>query len=212
MLTLVWDVDDVLNDLMRCWLEQAWRREAPGCRVGYEDLVENPPHRLLGCTLDRYLDSLDRFRLGRGFADLQPRPEILAWFQRHGARFHHVALSSVPLAACHLSAEWTLRHLGRWLRTYRFVPSHRPHDPAPVLDLDKAACLRRMPQVSLFIDDNEDNVAAAREAGFETVLFPRPWNSARDRSVSDVIVQLDRLAAGRPEAPSSSRTTDDQAL
>ena len=45
MLTLAWDVDDVLNDLMQVWLEEAWLPAHPECNVTYRDLTSNPPHR-----------------------------------------------------------------------------------------------------------------------------------------------------------------------
>ena len=97
MRTIAWDVDDVLNDLMRAWLETAWKPQDPECRVSYDQLIANPPHLVLGITLADYLGSLDAFRLSDRFAKLVPRPEVLAWFRQHGHGFHHLALTAVPL-------------------------------------------------------------------------------------------------------------------
>ncbi len=50
--TIVWDVDDVLNDLMGSWFFLGCQ-DHPECAVTYEDLKEKPPqgsrghHRLL---------------------------------------------------------------------------------------------------------------------------------------------------------------------
>ena len=33
MLTIAWDVDDVLNNLMEAWLEEAWKPTSPAMRV-----------------------------------------------------------------------------------------------------------------------------------------------------------------------------------
>ena len=61
MLTLAWDVDDVLNNLMQVWLEEAWLPVHPECSVTYRELTANPPHREIGASLDEYLASLDDF-------------------------------------------------------------------------------------------------------------------------------------------------------
>ena len=45
--TVVWDVDDVLNDLMAAWLAQVWVSEHPDRPIAYADVRANPPHELL---------------------------------------------------------------------------------------------------------------------------------------------------------------------
>ena len=45
MKTVIWDVDDVLNDLMRCWFEKSWLLSHPECTLTYEDLTQNPPSK-----------------------------------------------------------------------------------------------------------------------------------------------------------------------
>ena len=72
MKTIVWDVDDVLNNLMQSWLETAWLPAHPACQITYRLLTENPPHHLLGISKIEYLQSLDDFRLNR-FGQLKPR-------------------------------------------------------------------------------------------------------------------------------------------
>ena len=47
MVTIAWDVDDVLNDLMRHWFKSTWKTTHPECKVIYEDLSENPPRQIL---------------------------------------------------------------------------------------------------------------------------------------------------------------------
>ncbi len=84
MRTIAWDVDDVLNDLARCWLEQAWRRAHPQCDLPYEALTRNPPHRELGVDMQAYLDSLDGYRHTQGYLEMVPTPAVLEWFQAHG--------------------------------------------------------------------------------------------------------------------------------
>ena len=36
MRTIVWDVDDVLNDLMYQWFSRGWQAGAPDCDVGLQ--------------------------------------------------------------------------------------------------------------------------------------------------------------------------------
>jgi len=122
MLTIVWDVDDVLNDLMAAWFRQCWLPAHPDCRVTYAALRENPPHAVLGIEKAEYLLSLDRFRSSDGGRRLAPNPEILRWMGEHGHRFRHMALTARPLASAGDAAEWVFRHFGNYIRCYGVAP------------------------------------------------------------------------------------------
>jgi len=176
MLTIAWDVDDVLNDLMRLWLERAWLRQHTDCSIVYEDLHRNPPHEVLGASLAEYLASLDDFRLYHYLEDLPPLREAQAWFERNGARYRHVAITEAPLCCVPLSAHWVLRHFGRWVRTFHFVPSPRCGDAVPVYERDKKDFLQWFGRGDVIVDDREENVTAAQELGIRAYLMPRPWN------------------------------------
>ena len=39
MLTIVWDVDDVLNDLMHAWFKHSWLADHPDGKIRYEDFT-----------------------------------------------------------------------------------------------------------------------------------------------------------------------------
>lgn len=191
MKTIVWDVDDVLNDLMRVWLEQFWVPAHPGCKVSYEAIKGNPPHELLGVSKPEYLASLDDFRLSGRYERLEPLPEALAWFEANGARFRHVALTRVPVAAAHVTAAWVLRHFGAWIRSFHFVPSFRAGEDPPVYDEDKGAYLHYFGKADLLIDDTLENITAAQKAGVKTLVFPRPWNKSK-LTVGQTLAAIDR--------------------
>jgi hypothetical protein len=176
--TIVWDVDDVLNDLMGSWF-RLWRWDHPECLVDYEDLKQNPPHEVLGITMDSCLQSLDDFRKSPSYENMMPIQEVKDWFLQNGNRFRHIALSGVPLRAASISAQWVLRNFGTWIRTFHFVPSRRQDEAIPQYDQDKVDLLQRLEAVDLLIDDNSDHVLAARKAGFDALFFPRPWNRSR---------------------------------
>jgi hypothetical protein len=186
--TIVWDVDDVLNDLMRNWLEQQWLPRHPEHLVDYSDLTENPPHRVLGVSRGDYLDSLDEFRLTR-MADLSPVPEVREWFEKRGHQFRHVALSAVPLLAAQISARWVFSYFGRWIRSFHFVPSPRQGDPPFHYDQSKSEFLRWLGLGDIMVDDNPANVAAGVDLGLVGVLFPRPWNTGSG-SILHLLEQL----------------------
>lgn len=207
MRTIAWDVDDVLNDLMRRWLEDWWLPSHPGCEAGYEQITSNPPHEVLGTTLGEYQSSLDSFRLSGRFARLDPAPEVMSWFGTHGDRFHHVALSAVPLRCAAVSAEWVIRHFGRWVRSFNFVPSPRPDEGLPGSGRGKSEFLRRIGPVDLLVDDHPDPLRGARVAGLRAVVFPRPWNSS-GRAVADVLDQLAEVEAGATRVAAGGRPTD----
>lgn len=188
MLTIVWDVDDVLNNLMRTWLEEAWRPSHPACTVAYDQLRANPPHEVLDVAKSEYLASLDAFRDSGRAAALAPHPAILEWLTAHGHRYRHMALTARPLASAGSAADWVFRHFGNYIRCYGVVPSRL--DPAlPQYDHDKADFLRWFGEADFFVDDSEENVAAVRTLGVNGIVFPQPWNQV-SRSVEDTLKLL----------------------
>jgi len=203
VLTIVWDVDDVLNDLTRLWLAQMWRPVHPDAPA-FAELTENPPHALLGTSLAAYLASLDDFRHSGVCVEQPPLCEVREWFGEHGAQFRHVALTAVPLHAAGLSAAWVLRHYGSWIRSFNVVPSPRQGDvPAP-MEHDKAAWIAWAGVADVFVDDSQENVDTVRRAGVPALLFPRPWNADSGRPVADLLSELAALAraAARPSEES----------
>jgi FMN phosphatase YigB (HAD superfamily) len=179
MKTIVWDVDDVLNDLMHAWYEQTWLPKRPQCTWRYEELTENPPHRLLGITRDEYLVSLDAFRASSAGHVLPPVPEVLDWFRRCGHKYRHAVLTATPLASAPSSGAWVLTHFGNWVRSFNFVPSKRETVHSLVYDETKADYLRWWGQADILVDDNPDNIDSAQQLGVRGVLMPRPWNNSR---------------------------------
>jgi len=186
--TIVWDVDDVLNDLMRSWF-LLWCQDHPGCAIRYEDLKENPPHEVLGITMDAYLRSLDAFRLSASYQHLAPIKVVRDWFLQSGARFRHIALTTVPLHTAPFSAQWVFRHFGLWIRTFHVVPSKRENEVIPEYDRDKTAVLQRLGRIDFFVDDHAEHVIAAQNAGICSFSFPRPWNQS-EMSVAETLAGL----------------------
>lgn len=192
MLALAWDVDDVLNEFMRTWLNTWWRPEHPDCMLNYEDIKKNPPHQLLGVKLDEYLQSLDDYRLSGLYEQMQPNPKALEWFEKHGSSFRHIAVTSVPRIAAPVSASWVIRHFGDWIRTFHFVPSPRRAEILPEYDTTKADYLKWLDRVDILIDDNEHNVTDLTITGIQYFLVSRPWNSSALR-MDDLLRTLSRL-------------------
>jgi len=178
MTTIAWDVDDVLNDLMGAWLREEWQPAHPSCAASYGDLRSNPPHEVIGAELDEYLASLDSFRHSRYLDQLQPLPEAVEWFERNGDRYRHIVLTSVPVRYAPTSASWVLRHFGRWIRSFNFVPSKRSGESLPEYDGSKQDFLSWFGKAEVLVDDHPGNVEAARKAGLNALLMPRPWNGA----------------------------------
>lgn len=176
MINIVWDIDDVLNNLMQIWFETWWLPRHQDCTLTYQDIRENPPHRLLSSSKSSYLESLDAFRLSTNYEGMQPDPGVLDWFHRHGHSYHHIALTSVPRKAAHISASWVLRHFGDWIRTFHFVPSSRAGEDLPYYEGKKSEYLQKLKQVDVFIDDNPANIHNTRSLGIRCFMVSRPWN------------------------------------
>lgn len=192
MKTIAWDVDDVLNELMKTWLEHWWLPSNPSSRIRYEEIIENPPHRLLGISQTDYLVSLDAFRLSQTARDMKPVEEVLEWFFQYGHRFRHLALTATPLCAAPTSAEWVMRHLGRWIRTFHVIPSPRDRQEIPRYDKNKSDYLQWFDRVDLLVDDSPDHVASARALGIPALLVSRPWNrgSMGTGQLLDTLIEL----------------------
>ena len=196
MKTIIWDVDDVLNDLMRLWLQDHQQKYPRKKELMLEDITRNPPHKFIGTTLEKYQDSLDRFRFSDAYETMRPNKEVMAWFKKNGKYARHMALSSVPLSAACLSSKWVLKNFGQWIRTYSFVPSLRKKLATIPYDRTKADHLKWLNKKDIvFIDDNETNVLEARKLGIKSLIYPRPWNSEK-RPVDVVLSQLTKFVAG----------------
>jgi hypothetical protein len=192
MQTIVWDVDDVLNDLMLQWFEHKWLPEHASCPVTYEMLKQNPPHEILGVSLEEYLRSLDSFRFSEMGKQLIPSEEIICWFRRHGHRYRHIALTATPMQCASNSAAWVFRHFGEWIRSYGFVPSKRDSDPPTRYDETKADYLRWLKCGDILVDDKPIDVETVRQLKMRVLLVPRPWNAAGG-SLEDVLHSLGDL-------------------
>lgn len=179
MKTIVWDVDDVLNDLMRCWFEQDWIVNHPGCKLKYEDLKQNPPHEILKISLKEYLNSLDNYRVSKKAFKMRPVKEIMDWFVQYGAKYRHIALTARSLETIPASSEWVFRHFGIWIRGFHFVPAKREGPDIVKYDQVKSGYLKWFGKADIFIDDSPGNVRNAEKLGIKTVLFPRPWNKSK---------------------------------
>ncbi len=193
MITIAWDVDDVLNNLMFEWFKTTWKKSHPECNIVYEDLSENPPHRILGVSKEHYLKSLDAFRADSPFNQMIPVLQVKEWFAHHGHQFRHIALTSVPFFVASKSAKWVLTHFGQWIRTYHFVPSYRVTCKIPVYDQTKQEFFKWIQQIDYLVDDNEDNIKEAESVGVKGILFPRPWNPEKSKPVETILSFLSSL-------------------
>lgn len=187
MLTIVWDVDDVLNNLMFDWFHQKWLIDHPDSSCSYEELEKNPPHEILGVSLKEYLSSLDEFRQVE-MVNLHPNQEVVAWFEEYGYKYRHVVLTATPIYTAELSAFWVMHHFGKWIRSFNFVPSAREGQIIAPYDRTKYDFLQWMGKADIFIDDNSSNIDTAQTIGIRSYLVSRPWN--RGMALSDILKSL----------------------
>jgi hypothetical protein len=192
MKTLTWDVDDVLNDLMRDWFQLWWLPRHPRCKLAYAQIRENPPQRIFSIPAQEYLDSLDAFRQEHG-PSLKPNADLLAWFQNHGHRFRHMALTTVPLEFADVSAAWVMKHFGNWIRSFNVVPSPRAKTAHIDYDRNKADFLDWLGPSDLMIDDKPGTIAEIARHSRPALLWPQPWNdqSLTPAQALDSLARLD---------------------
>jgi hypothetical protein len=188
MRTIVWDVDDVLNNLTEYWLV-GWNAKHPETVIDYPSISKNPPHELFEISFETYLESLDQVRASVGAHDnLTPNAEIREWFKQHGHRYRHVALTARPPHAAGAAAAWVLSHFGGWIRSVAFVPVRKPSH-WPDYDLKKVEYIEWLDREAILIDDSATNVMEVKEKGLNATLFPQPWNSST-QSVSELLKDL----------------------
>lgn len=195
MLTAIWDVDDILNDLMYQWFHHGWLPEHPECSLAYSGLTSNPPHALLGVEQRVYLESMDRFRRTKKCSQMTPNAEVLAWFRERGHLCRHVALTARPLESAPDAAWWVMHHFGAWIRCFGVVPTRAP-EGTPVYDRSKAEFLAWLRTGDILIDDSIDNVREAEELGLRTLQPAQPWNRS-NLPMSAVLRQLTEWAGER---------------
>jgi hypothetical protein len=186
MQTIVWDVDDVLNDLMHAWFTEAWMKEHPTCGIGYSGLTENPPHFVLGVAREQYLASMDAFRKTEPGIHLTPNAEVLDWFGQYGSRFRHIALTARPLETAPEVASWVMRHFGVWIRCFGIVPT-RVGNGVPMYDRGKGDYLRWLGKGDVLVDDAEENLDQANALGLRAVTWPQPRNRSTQDTTSTLL-------------------------
>ncbi|MBI4652214.1 hypothetical protein HY745_13270 [Candidatus Desantisbacteria bacterium] len=188
--TIAWDIDDVLNDLMLLWFEEKWLNDHPECGIQYEEIIDNPPHKILGVSLQEYQKSLDDYRLSICYQQMVPVNEIKNWFIKQGNNYRHIVITSVPLICAPASAQWVFKNFGVWIRSFHFVPSKRKNQHIPEYDKDKGSFLKWLGKADFFIDDNTENIKAAENAGVKSILIPRPWNGSQ-KTISESLMLIE---------------------
>lgn len=173
MTVLVWDIDDVLNDLTAEWLFSIGHN-----KITKKDQLTSPDfHTFLGWSREEYLHSIDNFRV-ESFRNLEPN-KLVFDFMSTTQFCSHILLTATPLVSAPHSAEWAIRHFGSLVDGVLFAPSARPGVPSTGKSkLDQLSMITATGETVLCIDDLPENVAHARRSGAEGILWPQPWNNA----------------------------------
>ena len=192
MITIAWDVDDILNNLMYHWLTEKWLPEHPNCKVSFEQIIQNTPEHIIKSTLEEYRASLDSFRLSKAYFQMQPEPQVLSWFKEHGNKARHIALTAVPVRVAHVSADWVIRNFGKWIRSFNFVPSPRANEQVPDYGHTKTDYLKWLNKIDVLVEDNEKNIREAEELGTKGILVKKPWNKG-SLLLKDALAKINQL-------------------
>lgn len=192
---ILWDVDDVLNQLMDEWLG-FWQNSQQFERRTTQifQITKNPPNQILGISIEEYLESLDEFRNSKLGRDLSPNPKVLNWFEEFGDQYVHIALTARPKETMPTQAAWVYEHFGRWIHSVVSVNPSRPGLEYPVHSVfsNKASFVQWLDKPTVLIDDSEENIRKAKKHCRKVLLFPQPWNSCT-QSVERVLIELNQI-------------------
>jgi len=191
MKTIVWDIDDVLNDLTRSWFDSVWKRENPEMEMQYEQLTLNPPHELLGMSREAYQCSLDRFRLSSEATEMKPDSSVLNWFNKWGAEYRHIALTARPIKTVSPAVSWLMDNFGEWFEGFGFVPSRRLDEHPKQPDKKKRDFLAWLGKANYFIDDHVENIEGSDELGIRSFIAAQPWNGG-NMTVIEILETINR--------------------
>jgi len=192
---ILWDVDDVLNQLMDEWLS-FWKNsqphETPATQIS--QITKNPPNQILGISIEEYLASLDEFRnsdLGR---NLSPNPKVLHWFEEFGDKYVHFALTARPKETMPTQAAWIYEHFGKWIHSVVSVNPSRPglECSGHRVFSNKASFVQWLDKPTVLIDDSEENIRTAKEHCQTVLLFPQPWNSS-NQTAEELLLKLNQV-------------------
>jgi len=184
---IVWDVDDVLNCLMKSWL-QYWSQES-GLKIILNEIIKNPPQDILGITKEDYLNSLDTFRNSDLGKDLEVNHIIKKWFLHHGNKFNHIACTGRPIRTMPNQAWWLYKNYSQWIKTVHMTGADRDLESRKI---SKADFISFINSDVVFIDDCENNINSVSKIGGITLLYPQPWNKANYTEV-EFISKLNSL-------------------
>ena len=179
---ICFDIDDCLNFLTYNWLN--YYKLYNECDIECEQLVENPPHKILEISKKEYLEFLNEFRFD-SYENLIPNIEILNWFEKCGDKAYFSVLTSVPRKYASISAEWVLRYFGNWIQSINFIYSKRENDNSIRYFSNKGEWINWFGKVDFFIDDSEKNLQEATMLNPDLICYcPKcPWNSGEDIEV-----------------------------
>jgi hypothetical protein len=188
MTLIVWDIDDVLNELTSNWLKWV---DDPFISEKSQ-LTNSRFEEILGWSRKDYLKSLDRFRREQ-FINLEPNQLIQNFMARH-SRISNLLLSATPLTCAPISARWAFVHFGEWIDGVLMAPSPRASRSSTRMSKrDHIFRLVKTGEQVICIDDQPANILEARDAGAAAFLWPQPWNessSSQDAVLDSISVTL----------------------
>jgi len=182
---------------MQEWLKDYCQKT--NTQFDYADIKKNPPHELLGIGLDEYLASLDSFRMSDKALSMLPNCEIIAWMEKNGESFKHIALSATSHKTSGNGAFWTMKHFSKWINSYNIVPSYRLGENFIKQNETKKDFLVRIKVVDILIDDSEKNIADANSIGVKGFLIAKPWNNG-GYTIEEILAKLDELKGAKNES------------
>ncbi len=119
MTTLVWDIEDVVNELTAQWLATINHNTiSTNCQTTNSDF-----HTFLGWSRDEYLHPIDGYK-DEDYRDFAPNKLVIGLMSE--AEFcSNILLTATPLNSAPHSAELTLRHFSSLIDGIPIAPSNR---------------------------------------------------------------------------------------
>lgn len=187
MKTIIWDVDDTLNNFRFDWfLHNKEELKKIDHDISYDYFNIKNPYNILNDNKDTFIKSLKDFKNYNHFK-ITVNKEIYNWFYKYGKNYNHIILTKCSKDYFEFAVNFVNKYFGKWIQSYNYISGNKKDNLNEFLT--KAEFIKKyFKEIKYFIDDSEKNCKQVEELGIKTFCPKQPWNNGMD--IKDILEEL----------------------